>query len=388
MAADRAGTGVGVRVTDDPEVAVALGPRTVRLGTRVPIAFFGTGVHRRGTRARAPASTRSHRRSPQAIGLRPFARIRRSAPARLPTAWRACGNADAIRSLVVEIVWKGVGSADLEARPDAWPFLRATIAQCRRHARGNDRLAAGGPRGDPHHDRHRRAARPSTASRARRIRGDDGDGRTGRGAPGAPGLGHRDAGRRPRPRSSDQRARIAGRPQRPSTDRGLIGDGWYLDDRDRDDVVVSAPPSAAVAGAPRPRVRHRRRTGVHRRRASAESIRDGWIAPRGRSSTLVRAPRPVDRVRGHATGSLPSAGREVAAADRPTEVDTALGSPPIVASGRHRRAVPGSGGARRRRSITADAVVSDDGVADGRRTAPPLFADAFPSFAVAFSRYC
>ena len=31
-------------------------------------------------------------------------------------------------SLVVQVVWKGVGSADLEAHPHAWPFLRATIA--------------------------------------------------------------------------------------------------------------------------------------------------------------------------------------------------------------------------------------------------------------------
>ena len=52
-------------------------------------------------------------------------------------------------------------------------------------------------------------------------------------------------------RDTDQRALIAGVLSSRS-DRGIIGDGWYVDRRDRDTVVVTSPPGARGGGPPRP----------------------------------------------------------------------------------------------------------------------------------------
>ena len=48
-------------------------------------------------------------------------------------------------------------------------------------------------------------------------------------------------------RDTDQRAMVAGVLSSRS-DRGIIGDGWYVDRRDRDTVVVTRHPEPAVAG--------------------------------------------------------------------------------------------------------------------------------------------
>jgi hypothetical protein len=88
---------------------------------RVPLAFAGAGI-RAG--ASIPAGVTLDRVAPTvatAIGLdRPFPNVRSGTPIDGVT------DPDGAR-LVLLIAWKGVGSTDLEAAPNAWPFLASLV---------------------------------------------------------------------------------------------------------------------------------------------------------------------------------------------------------------------------------------------------------------------
>jgi hypothetical protein len=96
-------------------------PATLSTDLRVPIALSGTGVT---IGASIPAGTPLDAVAPtvaQILGLeRRFPEVR---------SGRAVGGiADGERPrLVLLIAWKGVGSAELETDPDAWPFLASLL---------------------------------------------------------------------------------------------------------------------------------------------------------------------------------------------------------------------------------------------------------------------
>ena len=188
--------GPGVRVDDGPGIAVPW-PSTGPTDTRVPIAFFGTGFA-----GRDPADgTGLDQIAPTLAAAMGFDRSHDEVRAGVP----AQGVADASDepSLVVQVVWKGVGSADLEAHPHAWPFLRATIA------RGGGTLE--GTTGSLPLDRTATLTTIGTGGLPTQhgitgtiIRGDDSDVAQCLGA-GRSRIGDRDAGRRLRPRHRSAR---------------------------------------------------------------------------------------------------------------------------------------------------------------------------------------
>ena len=360
--------GPGVRVDDGSEIAVPW-PSTGPIDTRVPIAFFGTGFT-----GRDPADgTGLDQIAPTLAAAMGYDRSHDEVRAGVP----AQGVADASDepSLVVQVVWKGVGSADLEAHPHAWPFLRATIA------RGGGTLE--GTTGSLPLDPTATLTTIGTGGLPTQhgitgtiIRGDHGDVAQAWG-PGAPGsviatlADDLD-------RDTDQRAMIAGVLSSRS-DRGIIGDGWYVDRRDHDTVVVTRHPVPAVAGL--------------LDQVGAEGGVIGVVV-RGDVDAMDRTTRQIVRsVRAQvpstafvvtSTGSLRGARGEDAAAIA-ERVDTSLGSPVIAASA--------ADGLFLDRTVATQASITAAGVSDAMETertpaGTPLFADTFPSFAVAFARYC
>jgi hypothetical protein len=342
--------------------------------TRVPIVFFGGGF----TGAAPSDGTRSDQIAPtlaQAIGFRmPHPEVRTGTPARGVADGQVLGSAT---PLVVEIVWKGVGSPDLEGAPRAWPYLRSLVGTS-----GTLEGTTGSLPIDP-------SATLTTIGTGgipsqhgitgTTLRSDDGAvvRAWSRRAPTsviATLADELDA-------ATDQRARVAG-VLTAASDRGLIGDGWYANEHDRDDVIISRHPLSAVASLlragdgsdPGPGV-----IGV----VIAGSINDMDRMTR-QLVRVVRARSPLASFVVTATGrsASPGATSADAVAD---QAEARLGAPVIAAAG--------SGGlfldraAAAERSITAAAVATAMGAArtpDGE----DLFADTFPSFAVSFSRYC
>jgi hypothetical protein len=360
--------GPGVRVDDGPGIAVPW-PSTGPTDTRVPIAFFGTGFTGRdptdGTGLDQIAPTLA-----AAMGFdRSHDEVRAGVPAE--------GVADASEepSLVVQVVWKGVGSVDLEAHPHAWPFLRATIAQ------GGGTLE--GTTGSLPLDPTATLTTIGTGGLPTQhgitgtiIRGDDGDVARAWG-PGAPGsviatlADDLD-------RDTDQRAMIAGVLSSRS-DRGIIGDGWYVDRHDHDTVVVTRHPVPAVAGL---------LDQVGAEGGVIGVVVGGDVDVMDRTTRQivrsVRAQVPSTAFVVTSTGSLRGSRGEDAAAIA-ERVDTSLGSPVIAASA--------ADGLFLDRTVATQATITAAGVSDAMDaertpTGASLFAGTFPSFAVAFARYC
>jgi hypothetical protein len=90
--------------------------------TRAPIVFWGAGV-RGASSIRAGAELRQI--APTIAEIlrfeRPFPGVRSGRP------FPGLAGGDVPR-LVLEVVWKGVGTVDLEDDPDAWPFLRRLLS--------------------------------------------------------------------------------------------------------------------------------------------------------------------------------------------------------------------------------------------------------------------
>lgn len=283
--------------------------------------------------------------------------------------------------LAVEIVWKGVGADDLRGR---WP--RATGAAVQGGARTLD-AAVGFLPLDP-------AAVLTTIGTGglpsqhgitgTELRSDAG-GVARAWSPGAPESvittlpDELD-------RSAGERARV-GLIATDPTDRGLIGDGWYLG-TDRDDVVVAPANPVRAASALLD-------TGY-----GDDSIPDVLgVVLRGPLGMLdeqtaaivddVRSRVPEAIVVVTATGSLGAGGargaRAVVAPVVARAVDQASGARVIERDG--------AGGffldpvALTAAGLSADAVVQSMAAQTDRRGAP-LFADTYPGFSVAFDRYC
>lgn len=351
-----------------------------RPDTRVPIVFTGTGV-RPGPDV--PEGTTLDQIAPtiaEALRFRrPFPEVRSGRPIPRLTGGK-------VPRLVLEVAWKGIGTADLEAAPDDWPFLGSLLD------RGAGTLAgeAGSLPLDP-------AATLTTIGTGgppsehgitgTLLRNDDG--RLVRAwRPGAP-LSviatlpedlDEELGQRP----------LVGLVATDPADRGIVGGAWYVE-HDRDLVEISERAGSRVVSVERLLARGFGRDDVPDIMAV---VMEGPV--RGLDRDLRRIVHAAERASGGSvlvviagTGTvLPPAGAAVVGAPRLVEqVNRAVGlSEPIVSA-----AAPGGlfldQGALTRAGVTGkvaqEALLEADGP-DGR----PLVADAFQSFAVSFARYC
>lgn len=371
-----AGTEIGTPIGDDVEVPwPSVGNPDA---TRVPIAFFGDRL----TGSRPPDGTGLDQIAPtlaQAIGYRrPHPEVRSGTPSR--GVITAAGTQATSDPLIIEIVWKGVGSSTLEDRPKTWPFLRSII-------RGSGTME--GTTGSLPVDPSATLTTIGTGGLPAQhgitgtvLRGQDGA--IARAwTPGAPSSviatlpDDLDA-------SSDQAVRVGG-VLTDASDRGLIGDGWYLGDRDRDDVVVSGRPAAKVARL------LNEGYGSDGRQGLIGVVVRGPIS--GMDDTteaivrLVRARVPDAIFVVTATGKTRTgdARPEDAGVDVAADVDAAVGAPIVAADG--------AGGLFLDREISSERSITADAVAEAMGTlrdadGSPIFEDTFPSFAVSFARYC
>ena len=341
-------------------------------GDTVPLAFAGTGV----SSDRAEGLVRLDAVAPtvaDVVGLeRPHRRVRSGAA--IP------GVATGERPrLVVEVVWRGVSTSRLTRTRGEWPVLRGLM-----RSGVGARAVPGSLPLDP-------AAVLTTIGAGglpfqhgvtgTLVRNDDGRlvRAWGRGAPTsviATLADDLDRQRAERP--------LVGLVAARGSDRGLIGEDWYVDgDRDRV-VLANDPPRAAVEVLAR---------GFGRDRVVdlLAVVDEGRVAALDRGlGAIVRAARRAAggsvAVVVTATGSAPLIG------DRPRRpesivraVERALGADVIEA------VAPGGLFVNQRvlvnRSLTEDRIVRalravSDG--SGRR----LFADVFSAIAVSFGRYC
>jgi hypothetical protein len=392
-------TSEGLRGTLDPDGGARAGsgktpaarwtpwPSTGDPDLRVPIAFWGAGI-----RAGAPL--------PDGVGLRDVAPtlegvlgIRRPHPG--VRSGRAIDGVTTgeVPSLVLVVGLKLVGTADLEADPQAWPNLGRLLDE----GAGTLLGSAGSLPLDP-------AATLTTLGTGalpsehgitgRSVRGDDG--RVTRAwSRGAPltivaALGD------DLDMLRDQRPRVGVVLEEP-TDRGLIGGTWYVD-ADRDDVIRAATDRApgAVArllddgyGADdvpdllgvtlSGRVgRIDRALGAILRRAVAAT--DGGVAV-----VVAGTGTPGAEAEPSATGTPggPDGGSVLALVDG---IEGTLGAGGVVAAA-------AAGGLFLDQDVLAEAGITNDRVvramlAARRPDGSRILADAFPGFAVSFARYC
>ncbi|MGH2674351.1 MAG: hypothetical protein ACRDKA_11220 [Actinomycetota bacterium] len=348
----------------------------LRRADRVPLAFAGTGAP---VRPDIPEGTTLDAVAPTIAEI-----IRLDRPHPGVRSGRAIpGVAGTTRPrLVLLVVWKGVGSADLEARPDAWPNLRGAMAG------GGGTLDArvGSLPVDP-------AAVEATIGTGGLprdhgitgavLRNDRGRAVTAWG-PRAPfsviaALGD------DLDELNDQEARI-GLVGTQIWDRGLIGGTWYIES-DRDDHVLSRGPRRQVAAV----------EGLLSEGYGGDGVPDLL-------AVAMQGPVPaLDR----ALGSMAEAAAE-ASRGRLAVVITATGSADRgSAEGVTARQVEATLEADLGDVVEATAVgglfldqeamqvegVTDDGVIRAaRRLEGPgggsLFDDVFPQIAVTFARYC
>lgn len=365
------GGGVTSTLGHDVKVPWPSAPSAVD-ATRVPIAFTGAGFN--GTPARGTGLDQIAPTIEEAIGYRrPHPEVRAGTPA---AGVARAPSAPVPSPLVVEIAWTGVDSSALEAHPRAWPFLRSLI-----RSGGTLDGTTGSLPLDP-------AAILTTIGTGGLpsqhgitgtvLRGDAGtiSRAWGAGAPSAVIATLADD----LDESTGQAARIGGVLSDPS-DRGLIGDGWYLDASDHDDVVVSRRPVGPVEALLDEGYGTDGNPGfigvvVRDSIAGMDRITSALMA-----SVRRHVPRAAIVVAAVGGGRVPGA---VEAADVGAQVDHALGAPIVGADGAGGLFIDRRVSADR--SITANAVASAMG--GSTRDGSPIFADTFPSFAVAFSRYC
>ncbi len=390
----RAAIAAGFREGRSPDVlgvteGVSLSTRTdglrvpwPRLGERpdlrVPVAIAGPGVP---AGLRVPRGTTLDDVAPTVAALlgfdRPFPEVRSGEAIALPPA----PDGPPPR-LVLIVAWKGVGTADLEAEPDAWPFLASLL----RDGAGTLGAETGSLPTDP-------TAILTTIGTGGLpsqhgitgsfVRNDQGEVTTAFG-PGAPvqviatladDLEERD------------RRTLVGLVGEDATDRGLVGGGWYPDE-DPVDEVLGDPAAASIA------VDALLRVGF-----GADPVPDVLgVALRGPVGRLDRWTRRIvtsarSATRGAVlvvvagTGTTRADGPAMRAETATRLVESAVpGGDPVV------RAVAAGGlfldqAVLVERGITGqvvvDALLEATGPNRGR-----MFADAFQGFAVTFARYC
>lgn len=287
--------------------------------------------------------------------------------------------------LVVQVVWKGVGSEELEARPQAWPKLAQMrddgifSLDVRSPSLPLDPaavLTTIGSGGIP-------AQHGITGSLVRTDQGRLVEA-WGRGAPVSviAALGD------DLDELTDQQARV-GLIAHAATDRGLIGADWYVR-TDRDEVTVE-PGLGRVAGQVR-RVLHPGYLAGYGADEVPDLLAVTLQGPmRKMDAVTARIAEAVSRVEDTmivvtATGSSIGSA-DLNAGEVSQQVEGALGTPrPVVEA-------TAPGGLFLDQGVLGAAEISEDEVlsalesttgSDSRR----VFADTFPAFAVSFARYC
>jgi hypothetical protein len=345
---------------------------------RVPLAIWGSGVP---AGVRLGGGITLDDVAPTAAALlgfhRPFPEVRSGQAIPLPP-----GPSAPPPRLVLLVAWKGIGTADLEARPDAWPFLAGLL----RTGAGTLRAETGSLPVDP-------AAVLTTIGTGglpsqhgitgALVRNDRGDVVEAFG-PGSPvqviatladDLDHHD------------HRTLVGLVGQDAADRGLVGGGWYPDE-DPVDEVLGDPAAAPLA--------------VHALLGAgfgADPVPDVLgVALRGSVERLDRLTRRIVSTARSAThgavlvvvagtGTTRTAAPAVPAEVAVRAVEAAVpGGDPVVAG-------VAAGGlfldqhVLTERGITGQAAVDallHAETPDGER----MFADAFQGFAVTFARYC
>jgi hypothetical protein len=358
----------GVRLSDDAGVVWPRSPYE-HAANDVPIIFFGNGVNP----GRLPDGIGVDRIAPtiaRVVGYdRPHPEIRSG------TALTDAVRADVHPPLVVELVWRGVGTAAFN--PAGLPWLGSHDLNGARTFNGTTgslpvdpaailtTIGTGGLpsqhgiTGSVIRDAHGRPVPAWGAAAPTSIiatLGDDWD------------------------HATSQRARI-GLVARSPVDRGLIGGTWYLD-RDRDDVEVgSADPARAVGRLLDAGYGADRTTDILGVVLSGMPERMDRDTGRIVESVMRRVPDTTFVLT--ATGDADGGG--VARPDVTASVDRAVGGPVVA------RAVAG-GLFLDQAVMAANDITSDDVVrAMDAMESPdgtPLFADAYPGFAISFSKYC
>ena len=348
--------------------------------TRVPIVFFGAGV-RPGA---LPTGTALDAIAPTLESITGFRRAhpevrtgeaidgRRDRGTRRALA-RRDDRVEGPRHLRPRAEPHGVAvPAASAARPAREPS-RAPPAPCR--STPPPRSPRSAPEGD----------RRATASRAPRCVEDDGEVAVAWSTPGAGSviatfaddLDHDSGGR----------ARVAAIVTDP-VDRGIVGNGWYLDAVDddttirADDPARSATKAAAIVASDD--------LGGDEVTDVLGVVLDGEVGRVDAATSAVVSsirdlvPNTTFVVTAHREPRRrwPGRGRRSAS---PTDVDAALGAP-RRRGGRGGRPLPRS--RRARGSLAHGPAGRGRDARRRRRAAQPLFDDVYPSFAVAFSRYC
>lgn len=351
--------------------------------TRVPIAFFGTGIEPgalvpRGTGLDAIAPTLS-----EVLGFRrPHPEVRAGAA--------LAGISDGERPrLVLEVAWKGVGTQELRDDPRSWRSLRSFME------RGAATLA--GDTGSLPLDPTATLTTIGTGGLPSQhgitgalVRDDDGRVVEAWG-PGAP-LSVIATFPDDLDQAMDQRPLI-GLVASDEVDRGIVGGNWYVG-HDRDAIVVATGGSALPAaerllaeGFGRDAVPDILAVVLEGSIGSIDRRTQRLVAAAERSAggSLVVA------IAGTGGGSGADAGSTDGAAIRVSEVvsqvDAGVPGDPNVIGGAVSGGLFLDQGALAEEGISGDAVVQATmGVTapDGTR----VFEDAFQGFAVSFGRYC
>jgi hypothetical protein len=349
---------------------------------RVPIAFSGTGIARgrplpEGTGLDQIAPTLA-----EAVGLvRPHPEIR--AGHAVPGV-----ATEASPRLVVEIVWRGVGTADLQGAPRDWPFLRSLVRG------GSGAATLDGTTGSLPFDPTATLATIGTGGLPSQhgitgglLRNDERAGQVvsawSSAAPTSviatfPDDLVNEMGGRP----------LVGLVAPEPADRGLVGDGWAYANPPYRERIGGGDPVADVRGM------LGEGFGADASPDVLGVVLDGSLATMDRRTGAivdeVRHAVPAATFAVTATGSdAAPAGGSTTTADRvASEVDRSVGSPdPIVQA-------ETPGGLFLDQAVLASRGLSSNAVVDALLALrsptgdEKLFRDAFPGFAVSFARYC
>jgi hypothetical protein len=384
----RTAVAAGFRAGRSPDVMAATGaapvvepaalggapwPSAAAPDLRVPIAFIGPQVGR----GALPDGTGLDQIAPtlaEALGF-----TRAHPEVRAGTSVGPLGTSSAVPPLVVEIAWAGVGSKDLGA---AWP--RRTAALIRDDGAATLNGTTGSLPVDP-------AATLTTIGTGglpfqhgitgSRIRTDGGRvvAPWSDGAPEsvistlADDLRHADG-------PASRVGIVEGR----ATDRGLVGNGWYLGATPGDATLAPRDPAPAVVRL------------LRRGYGSDDGAPDVLgVVLRGRTDTLdartaaivwaVRHARPGTLIAIAGTGGAATVAPATTATEVARRVDAATG--PQIVSGSTAGGLFLDTAALDRANLTSDAVAKAMRALDGPG-GTPQFDQVYPSFAVSFARYC
>ena len=366
-----------------PGSSAATGPwpsLSPRPDTRVPIVFAGTGV-REG--AAVPDGTTLEQIAPTVSEVLRFRRPVPHVRSGVPVPGLAGGE---VPRLVLEVAWKGIGTADLEAAPGDWPFLRSLME------RGAGTL--GGDTGSLPLDPAATLTTIGTGGLPSEhgitgtlLRNDQG--RLVRAwGPGAPlpviatlpedlddALGERP---------------LVGLVATDPADRGIVGGRWYLE-HDRDIVRIADGAAGRLAAVERVLARGFGHDGAPDILAvvSEGPVRalDRELRRIVRAATRASGGSVLVVVAGTGTMRIPDGAAEVPALRLVERVNEIIGLGGRVVDA----ATPGGlfldDGVLTRAGVTGGVAQEALLEAEGPDGAP-LVADAFQAFAVSFARYC